>query len=299
MRFLQHIAGHAFYLPGVNNLGVVAQDDGSAIVIDTGLDRDSGRLIRKVLDAAGLRLRAIINTHHHADHIGGNDYLVRHVPDVMVFAPRIEAALIEYPILEPMALSLGTRPIAALQTKWLLAQGTRVDRLIDGDALMIGGLPLTVLPLPGHSVNQVGMAIDGVCFAADGFFGAVVLEKYGVPYAHDVAAQLASLQVLAQRDDAFFLPGHGDLVVREALPTILAANRDAIMRTLAFVQSALAEPSDLLTIARRVARALGRPVGTVPQYAIFVATIAAHLSYLELCGQAHVTLGVDGMIWHV
>src|SRR3712207_8034535 len=80
MPLLQPIAGRAYCLPGSNNLGIVATGDGGAIAIDTGLDKDPGRLIRKALDEARLALRAIISTHHHADHIGGNDYLVRNLP---------------------------------------------------------------------------------------------------------------------------------------------------------------------------------------------------------------------------
>src|SRR5918911_4068818 len=106
MSLLQPIAGRASYIPGSNNLGVVTTGDGGAIAIDTGLDKDTGRLIRKALDEARLILRAIINTHHHADHIGGNDYLVRNLPGVEVYAPRLEAALIENPLLEPLYLNM-------------------------------------------------------------------------------------------------------------------------------------------------------------------------------------------------
>jgi glyoxylase-like metal-dependent hydrolase (beta-lactamase superfamily II) len=102
MAILQQITERTFYIAGANNLGIVATGDGGAIAIDTGLDKDTGRLIRKALDEARLTLRAILNTHHHADHIGGNDYLVRNLPGVEVYAPRLEAALIENPILEPI-----------------------------------------------------------------------------------------------------------------------------------------------------------------------------------------------------
>src|SRR5262249_21757003 len=107
MPLLQPITGRAFYIPGANNLGIVATGDGGAIAIDTGLAKDTGRQIRKALDEARLALRAIISTHHHADHIGGNDSLARNLPGVEIYAPRLEAALIEHPILEPSYLHMG------------------------------------------------------------------------------------------------------------------------------------------------------------------------------------------------
>jgi glyoxylase-like metal-dependent hydrolase (beta-lactamase superfamily II) len=298
MPLLQPIAGRAGYLPGANNLGVVTTGDGGAIAIDTGLDKDTGRLIRKALDEAGLALRAIISTHHHADHIGGNDYLLRNLPGVAVYAPPLEAALIEHPILEPIYLNMGAQPIAALQTKWLMAKGTRVDHLIEGERLEVAGVTFEVIRLPGHSINQVGVAVDGVCFAADGFFGPAVLQKHGVPYAHDVGAQLAGLHRLATRDDHFFLPGHGALTPRDSLEETLAANQAAIERASQLVRAALAEPGDLAAVARRVARALGLALPGIPQYAIFASAVAAHLSYLEAQGHARVALEEAGLIFH-
>jgi glyoxylase-like metal-dependent hydrolase (beta-lactamase superfamily II) len=297
MPLLQPIAGRAYYLPGSNNLGVVATGDGGAVAIDTGLDKDTGRLLRKALDEAGLALRAIVSTHHHADHIGGNDYLLRNVPGVEVYAPRLEAALIEHPVLEPIYLGMGAAPIAALQNKWLMARGAPVHHLIDGERIAIAGVALEVVELPGHSINQIGVAVDGVCFAADGFFGTAILQKHGIPYAHDVGAQLASLHRLAARNDLFFLPGHGDLTPRDALEQALAANAAAIARSGELVLAALDPPADLYGVARRVQRALGLTLAAIPQYAIFVSAVAAHLSHLADQGLAHVALEDEGMIW--
>jgi glyoxylase-like metal-dependent hydrolase (beta-lactamase superfamily II) len=285
MPLLQQIAERIFYIPGSNNLGVVATSYGGAIAIDTGLDKDTGRLIRKALDEARLTLRAIINTHHHADHIGE------------IYAPRLEAALIEHPILEPIYLNMGAQPAAALQNKWLMAKGTPVQHIIDGERLEVEGVSFEVVALPGHSINQIGLAVDRVCFAADSFFGPALLQKHGIPYAHDVGAQLASLDRLAARADLYFLPGHGDLTARDALEELLAANQAAITRSTQLVRAALADPAELHSVARRVQRALGLNLAAIPQYAIFVSAVAAHLSYLEAQGQARVALEESGMVW--
>lgn len=292
------IAGRAYYLPGANNLGVVANAAGEAVAIDTGLDKDSGRALRKALDGAGLRLRAIISTHHHADHVGGNDFLLRNLPGVEVWAPPLEAALIQYPELEPIYLYGGARPIAALLGKWLLSKGSPVHHLIQGATLSVAGITFDVLPTPGHSPGQVALAVDGVCFAADGVFGAAVLAKHSVPFAHDVAAQLASVERLGTTSYAYYLPSHGSLVGAADLDAqLIEPNRRAIAGARSAVLAALAEPADLATIVDRVCVQLSHTLAGLPQYFLFSSTVAAYLSWLEAEGVAAVVLEGGRPTW--
>lgn len=298
------IAGRVAFVSGANNLAVIAAGDG-AIVVDTGIDKETGRALRKALDGAGLALRAIVNTHHHADHVGGNAFLLRAYPEARVYAPPLEAALIRFPLLEPIYLSGGARPPAALRNKFVLAPGSPVHHELGAAPLEpgarlpieVGGVALELVGLPGHSLAQVGVLVDGVCIAADGLFGAGVLAKHGVPYAHDIAAQLASLDALAQLDAAWVLPGHGALIARAELAAELAANRAAVERATALVAAALAEPGALGDVTARVLAALDHSPGAAPQLAIFSGAVAAHLALLEQQGRAQLNVENGRLIW--
>ncbi len=308
---LQQITDHTYYLPGASNMGVLAPGDGSALAIDSGLNKDSARNLRRAVEAAGLSLRAIISTHHHADHVGGNAYVLRSLPDVRVYAPPLEAALIEHPILEPTYLHMGANPIAGFRTRWLLAQAAPVHAVV-GDLerlytqpsqmITVEGVALEMVSLPGHSIAQVGIVYDGVCFAADGYFAPEVASKHGILYTHDVARQMHSLDTLAGRDEAWFVPGHGALTPRAELGAALEANRASIHRAHTMVLQAL--PGDMPTVAARVRQALeAAPGGAelpalgVPQYAIFAGAVAAYLTFLEQQGQAVVALEDNWLVW--
>ncbi|MCK9906723.1 hypothetical protein MXD63_42875, partial [Frankia sp. Cpl3] len=80
--------------------------------------------------------------------------------------------MIRYPILEPIYLGMGVTPLPELRNKFLMAEASRVDHLLPTEGeITIDGVSFTILSLPGHSWQQVGLICDNICFAADGYFG--------------------------------------------------------------------------------------------------------------------------------
>jgi glyoxylase-like metal-dependent hydrolase (beta-lactamase superfamily II) len=197
------------YFPGSVNIGLVLGESG-AILIDSGLDAQTAKKIKKGLDQLSQPLRAIVQTHAHADHFGGNAYLLSQYPDAAVYAPPLEAAVMRYPVLEPIYLGMGASPVPELKNKFLLAEASRVDQLLpaEGD-VTIDGVPLTVLPLPGHSWQQVGLVCDNICFAADSYLGEETLAKHKLPFLVDAHETLLTLAKLLKSGYEGYLPGHG------------------------------------------------------------------------------------------
>ena len=90
---MQEIAEGIYLHPGAVNCGVIFRG-GDALVIDTGLDKEAGRKLLKALGARSLKV--IINTHAHADHFGGNDFLTKRT-GAEVWASRAEGAGMDTP----------------------------------------------------------------------------------------------------------------------------------------------------------------------------------------------------------
>jgi glyoxylase-like metal-dependent hydrolase (beta-lactamase superfamily II) len=294
---LQFVSTYAAYLPGTNNMGVVVVGDGTAVAIDTGIDKESGRMLRRACEAAKLQLVAVISTHHHADHVGGNDYLVRNVPQLTVYAPAREAPFIEDPYLEPSYLSLGATPIAPLRNRFVMATPAPVHQRIDADTLCIGQREFCVVAVPGHSLAQIAVLCDGVCFAADSFFGDAVLAKYGMPYAHDVNAQCASFDAIARVDAGAWIPGHGELTTPDMLSATLARNQQIVRHSKDVVVQACHTPQPLQAVVASVQRVLGVQSSALAQYAVFASGISAYLAALHADGRVTVTLSEHGPLW--
>ncbi len=310
---LRPLTARTMYFAGANNIGLITPGDGTALAVDTGLDKEIGRKLRRALDGAGLTLRAIINTHHHADHIGGNDYLVRNTPGIAVYAPPIEATVISHPVLEPAFLNYGAVPPSPLQSRWLMAKGVPVDHLIgDIDTILAGGrqhitvdgIELELIGLPGHTMAQVGLFYDGVCFAADGFFGSDIVARHGVLYAHNVVEQLATFERLGACDAQWYLPGHGAPVAAADFAATLETNRTATHAATEMIYAAVREPAPLDTVVARVYRHLhADELDTtlqklnIPQFAVLAGGVAAHLSMLEQAQRVTLNLGENGLYW--
>src|SRR5438105_14901130 len=136
-------------IQGGSNIGVIAHE-GHCLIIDSGMDKDTGQNILNQVKKLGLTPTALLVTHAHADHFGGAHYLVRQT-GLKVYATRVEAAVMSGPILEPLYLFSCAQPPPELQHKFLLAKPCRVDIVLSGNEQSVDEVPVSVVSLPGHS----------------------------------------------------------------------------------------------------------------------------------------------------
>ncbi|PTA66830.1 MBL fold metallo-hydrolase [Deinococcus arcticus] len=288
---LQPLVPGAWYLPGAVNSVVLEDGQGGALLVDTGLDEGHARKLLRALDGAGLRPTAVLNTHSHADHHGGNTTVLRRWPDLEVWAPPLEAAIIAHPMLEPLGL-FGARPPRELQTKFLLAPASPARPLPGTGPLILGGVPLELLDVPGHALQMVAVRCGELLYAADALFGPEALAKHPLTFCADSAAQKASAAALgALAGVQVTLPGHG--APTADLPGLAAANLAAYDRTTAAVQAAVAAaPGTVDELLARVCVALGLTMTGPGAVVLNRAVVSAHLT--EGLEGGRVALSVDG-----
>lgn len=112
-------------------------DPAAAVVVDPGDDRP----VEQALEQQGLQLRAILVTHHHADHVGG----------VQALAAR-HGATVYGPAREKMPCD--------------------VHALDDGGTAALGhlGLEFAVMAVPGHTLGHIAYVGHGALFCGDTLF---------------------------------------------------------------------------------------------------------------------------------
>ncbi len=110
----------------------------TAIVVDPG----ESQPVIHAIDQLGVKLLAVLNTHHHADHVGGNTTLKQHY-NCAIYGPRIE-------------------PIPHL-----------TNPLAGGEQVVFPelGLSFQVIATPGHTRGHLSYYGAGYLFCGDTMFG--------------------------------------------------------------------------------------------------------------------------------
>jgi glyoxylase-like metal-dependent hydrolase (beta-lactamase superfamily II) len=290
------LAPGIFHLQSGSNIGLVVQD-GRGLLIDAGLDKDASRRVLRIVEAMDVALEAVFITHAHADHFGGAYFLQKRL-DVELYAPTLEAAMMEHPIIEPLYLFGGAAPIGELRHKFTLAKPCQIDRVVEPGPLEIGPFQVEVLSLPGHALNQIGVAMGEILFCADAVFPWETLQKHRILFCVDLDETLATLERLPGMPYACFAPGHGPAYASgEEIAQICAANRERLEEVREQVYEALEKPRETSDLVQHVSDRLGLQITTATAYFLTRTTILAALSSLERAGKAATVIEKNRLQW--
>ncbi len=227
--FLQ-CAAHTWYLRCFSNIGVFDLGDGEVILIDCGDHKKSVSDLDAALNERGWRVKLIVNTHGHTDHIVGNHHFLEK-DGCAVFAPETEAFLVEHSTLEPMYFYLGI-PTNRKRNFFFKPFGTKAE-ILTPEVLPAG---FELLPLPGHSLNMFGVKTpDGVWFLADAVLSEATFRDYGLPAFYDINASIKTLRRIADLSGVCFVPAHAP-AVEDIRPLALANIRALEERKALFLE---------------------------------------------------------------
>jgi glyoxylase-like metal-dependent hydrolase (beta-lactamase superfamily II) len=174
-------------------------DRSDCVIIDPGLEPD---LILESLSAKSLTPVALLCTHGHGDHIGGNAALKRAFPKASIMIGEKEGHWLTDANAN-LSASFGM-PITS----------PPADRLLrEGDVIDLAGIRLEVLDLPGHSPGHVVFLYRSepiIVLAGDTLFQGSIGRSdlpggNGKLLVDGIRKKLFSLA-----DDTIILPGHGD-----------------------------------------------------------------------------------------
>jgi hydroxyacylglutathione hydrolase len=114
------------------------------------VDAGEAAPVLRYLAQRGRRLTAILNTHHHSDHTGGNKALLERYPGIPVFG--------------------GARDRGRIRGQ--------TEFLLDGDEVSVCGAKASILDVPGHTKAHIAFYFPGEpggdLFSGDTVFGGTI-----------------------------------------------------------------------------------------------------------------------------
>ena len=177
--------------PFATNCFVVTEGD-EAIVVDP------GDATAELVEVVGrVRVRAIINTHGHCDHCGGNAALVAQT-GAELLCHEDDAPLLHALSQQGAMFGLSFQP------------SPDPDRFVaDGDTITLGPHSMRILHVPGHTPGHIALHGDGFILAGDVLFAGSI-GRTDLP-GGDHRRLLTSIRerLLPLPDETIVYSGHG------------------------------------------------------------------------------------------
>lgn len=180
------------------NCYIISAENGEGVVIDPG-DYNS-RLEAAVAELGIKKLKYIICTHCHFDHVSGVGRLKERYPEALVVAGVEDAPGLSSPVISASAdFGLPFYPCYADKT------------VSEGDILTVGELSFNVMSSPGHTMGGIMLysEAEGMAFTGDSLFKGSVgrTDLYGGNHAQ-LMNSVRKIKRLAP--DTVLFCGHGE-----------------------------------------------------------------------------------------
>lgn len=289
---LKRISERVRFIPGAVNVGVILLGNSRVALVDSGLDNRHAEKIFELLSDYRFKVSYILNTHAHADHIGGNAFFQQKT-DCRVFASTLEASLISQPLIQSAVLFSGA-PIIDLTNKFIMANPSQVEQLKDSE-IILDDLVVKILDLPGHSVNQKGFQVENTAFVADTIFPQSFFKKQRLPFVYDPFAQLESLGKLRTMKSEVFIGGH--FPPTNSIGEMVETNFSKIQESLSFMRNILKIPQPQDRIVKAFMDHFGLKK-TNWEHFLYRATVNGYLSSLYKHGEIKYRVIDNLLMWY-
>jgi len=168
--------------------------DNNALLIDPSYP--SPDLLR-VIEHKKIDVRFIINTHGHADHIGGNYYFKSNL--------KCNICIHEY---DALMLNNPDYNLSSMVDYELFS--TQADiTLFDNHELNVGNVHLRIIHTPGHTQGSITILIDNFLFTGDTLFFHDIGRTDLPGGDDDMILHSITKKIFLLPDDTIVLPGHG------------------------------------------------------------------------------------------
>ena len=160
---------------------------------------DDGEIILELINKNKYKVKYIILTHGHFDHIGAVEF-IKAQTEAPVLVHRIDSELIEDP--EKNLSIMGFTAGGAIRTK--------ADKLLEDNSEMpLGNSLFKIIHTPGHTLGSMCVFYQNSLFSGDTLFKETV-GRTDLPHSNHSQMLKSIKKLMNLNDDVNVFPGHGD-----------------------------------------------------------------------------------------
>ena len=221
-------AENTYYLDSYAKVGVYDLGGNEVMLIDSCDHKKSVKDLDAALSERGWKVKFIVNTHSHLDHIHGNDFF-REKYGCEIYAPETERLFVDVLALERTAYFTAVPMRAPFDPTYVPTKERTKELTLE--ALPDG---FEIVSLPGHTLNMVGIkTADGVWFTADSVLAKETFEGYGIPFFLLVNQSIETAKNVAELQGNYFVPAHAN--AGESINELALYNAEALTRLKDFI----------------------------------------------------------------
>lgn len=166
-----------------------------ACIIDPG---GSFEKIREFVNSKKLKVKSVILTHGHADHIGALQEIIDHYKDIEVIAAKREKKILNSPAYN-LTINFGMINTSFEATRYVE----------DGDTYQIGGKTIKFIVTPGHTSGSMCVFDGEIMFTGDTLFEGSI-GRTDLPTGSYQEMENSLKKLSQMNEDIIILPGHGE-----------------------------------------------------------------------------------------
>ncbi len=180
----------------VNTYLITDENSKEAILIDVGGNFSE---IKRDIDSLGYKLKYILNTHGHFDHILGEVEVQKNYPDIPILMNNGD--LSHFSKLEEELKMWGVN---------IKTEPLKLNKFIDENTeLTIGEEKIKILYTPGHSLGSLSYYIGSKVFTGDALFQRSIGRTDFYDGDYDTLVNSIKSKLLILPDNTQVFPGHG------------------------------------------------------------------------------------------
>ncbi|MDF2700503.1 MAG: hydrolase [Haloplasmataceae bacterium] len=287
-----NVKGNTYCINTVlTNLPFYKINEEEIVLLDSGWAEERDEIV-KILEEYHLKVRGILNTHAHVDHIGNNAYF-KDKENCLIAMPALEANICASSV--NLKVYYSTLSLSNIE-KHFGHMVNKTDILItdDEDKVSLCGVDFKIMHTPGHSPSHICIVTpDQVAYIGDTLISYDVMESAKMPYAFILSQDLKSKAKLSHLNCSYYILAHK--AIYEDITSLITDNINFYKSRAFRIHQIIENNMNFEEILKAVLKEFNIKIKTINKYVVIERMLRSYIEYLTETNMLEIQMN-DGTV---